>query len=84
MGRNQNFFNTTDAAHWNNCGPIMTKRYTIPFLICIIVLILSEYFLLQEAFSNKRLPILAFCTFGLVSSITVFWFFYKQFRKALK
>jgi hypothetical protein len=62
----------------------MTKRYTIPFLICIIVLILSEYFLLQEVYSNKRLPILALCSMSLVASIGLFWFFYKQFRKALK
>jgi hypothetical protein len=62
----------------------MTKRFTIPFLICIILLIVSEYFLLQEVYSNKRLPILAFSTLGLILSIGLFWFLYKQFRKALK
>jgi hypothetical protein len=62
----------------------MTKRFTIPFLICIVLLILSEYFLLNEVYSNKRLPILLFCSLGLVVSITLFWFFYKQYRKALK
>jgi hypothetical protein len=62
----------------------MTKRFTIPFLICIILLIVSEYFLLNEVYSNKRLPILVFCSFGLISSIALFWFFYRQYRKALK
>ncbi|MDB5253657.1 MAG: hypothetical protein JWP27_2826 [Flaviaesturariibacter sp.] len=66
-------------------GPvIMAKRFTIPFVACISALIVSEYFLLEEAFSNKRFSILLASASGLILSIICFWMFYKKYRKVLK
>ena len=63
---------------------IMAKRFTIPFFACISALIVSEYFLLDEAFTNKRPTIMLFSATGLILSIFCFWVFYKKYRKVLK
>jgi len=61
----------------------MNKRYLIPFLLCISVLILSEYFLLTEVYSQKRrILVLVVSTVSLFASILIFWFYYRRFREA--
>jgi hypothetical protein len=52
--------------------------------MCVSLLVVSEYFLLEEAFTNQRVTILLICATGLILSIVGFWIFYKKYRKALK
>jgi hypothetical protein len=63
---------------------LMTKKFFIAFLFCILCFIVSEYYLLQEVYSNKRSSILIFSSLGIVGSLIFFWFFYKKFRKVAK
>lgn len=62
----------------------MIKGFTIPFVLCVGILIGSEYFLLEEVLSEKRLAIVIPSAVALISSIAVFWLFYKKYRKATK
>lgn len=60
----------------------MKARYLIPFLACIFVLILSEYFLLAEMYRDRRLSVILGASFALVGSIVLFWREYRRFRDA--
>lgn len=62
----------------------MLKKYLIPFLCCITLLIGSEYFLLQEAYAGKRVPVLLLCSLGMVASVIAFLFFWKSYRRLTK
>lgn len=59
----------------------MANKFTIAFLFCILGFIASEYFLLQEMFSDKRLPIIAGTIVGIVCSIVLFLVLYKKLLK---
>jgi hypothetical protein len=60
----------------------MKNRYLIPFMGCILALIVSEYFLLSEMYRDRRPPVIAGTSLVLLGSIISFWFFYRKFRKA--
>lgn len=62
----------------------MLRRYLIPFLACITLMIGSEYFLLQEVYSEKRFPVLLLCSLGVVASVVAFLFFWKSYRRLTK
>jgi hypothetical protein len=62
----------------------MLKRYLIPFLCCIALLIGSEYFLLQELYAGKRLFVLLLCSFGMVASVAAFLYFWRVYRRFTK
>ena len=62
----------------------MLRRYLIPFLACITLMIGSEYFLLLEVYSEKRIPVLLLCSFGVVASVLAFLFFWKSYRRLTK
>ena len=59
----------------------MTKKFFIAAFICITVLILSEYLLLREVYSQKRVYVILLYALALVGSISFFWGFYKKYRK---
>jgi hypothetical protein len=59
----------------------MTKKFFIAASICITVLILSEYLLLREVYSQKRLYVILLYALALIGSISFFWGFYKKYRK---
>lgn len=59
----------------------MANKFIIAFLFCILCFIVSEYFLLQEIYTDKRLPILAGTISGIVGSLVLFLVLYKKFRK---
>ncbi|TCJ13341.1 hypothetical protein EPD60_13195 [Flaviaesturariibacter flavus] len=60
----------------------MKLRYLIPFLTCILLLIASEYFLLSEVWSGRRLPVILGSSAILLGSIVYFWRSYRRFRQA--
>lgn len=62
----------------------MLRRYLIPFLACITLMIGSEYFLLQEVYSEKRVPVLLLCSLGVVASVIAFLFFWRSYRRLTK
>lgn len=62
----------------------MLRRYLIPFLGCIILMIGSEYFLLLEVYSEKRVPVLLLCSLGVVASVLAFLFFWRSYRRLTK
>ncbi|HYH15754.1 MAG TPA: hypothetical protein VD794_11065 [Flavisolibacter sp.] len=61
----------------------MANKFIIAFLFCILGFIVSEYFLLQEIYADKRLPILAGTIIGIISSLVLFLLLYKKFRKTI-
>lgn len=62
----------------------MLRRYLIPFLACITLMISSEYFLLQEVYTEKRIPVVVLCSLGVIASIVAFLFFWKSYRRLTK
>ena len=60
---------------------VMIKNISIGFLLAILLLIVSEYFFLQELYTRKRIGIIVFTAAGLVAGAALFLFFYKRFRK---
>jgi hypothetical protein len=60
----------------------MKLRFLIPFLVCVLLLIASEYFLLTEVWSERRLPVMIAATAVLLGSIVYFWRCYRRFRQA--
>lgn len=63
---------------------VMTGKYIIPFIAFICLLIISEYFLLQEIYSRQRAGIIAISIAGLLASVILFSLFYKKYRKSIK
>lgn len=61
----------------------MTKKFTIAVILCILVMIVSEYVLLTELFSQKRLPIVALSAIALLLSIIFFLRIYKNYKKSM-
>jgi len=59
----------------------MANKFTIAFLFCILGFIASEYFLLQELFADKRLPIIAGSIVGIISSVILFLLLYRKLLK---
>ena len=47
----------------------MKKNFILPFLIALLILILSEYFFLQEVFGRNNIPILLLTGMGIAASI---------------
>lgn len=62
----------------------MLRKYLIPFLGCIALLIGSEYFLLQEAYAEKRTTVLLLCALGMIASVVAFLYFWKSYRRLSK
>ena len=62
-------------------GLPMSKKFIIAFLFCILAFIVSEYFLLQEIYADKRLPILVMTITGIIASLIIFLILYKKYRK---
>jgi hypothetical protein len=53
--------------------PLMKKKYVVIFVICLILLALSEYVFLVELNSQKRMTILISTTLiALISLVTIF------------
>jgi hypothetical protein len=44
----------------------------------------SEYFLLLEVYSEKRIPVLLICSMGVIASVLAFLFFWKSYRRLTK
>ena len=60
----------------------MKLRYLIPFIVCVLLLIASEYFLLSEVWNERRLPVILGSAVVLLGSIVYFWRAYRRFRQA--
>jgi hypothetical protein len=62
----------------------MTKKYFISFIIFTGLLILSEYYLLQEIYDRQRISIILISCTGVAVSIIFFGLFFKKYRRAGK
>jgi hypothetical protein len=60
---------------------LMSKKFIIAFLFCILAFIVSEYFLLQEIYADKRPPVLIIAITGILVSLITFLILYKKYRK---
>lgn len=60
----------------------MIKRITIGFLLSILILVVSEYILLKEVYSNKQPFIILFSVMGIILGSAFFIFFFNKYRKA--
>jgi hypothetical protein len=47
----------------------MRRKFTWPFLLALLILILSEYFFLEEIFGRSNIVILLLTGIGIASSI---------------
>jgi hypothetical protein len=47
----------------------MRRKFTWPFLLALLILILSEYFFLEEIFGRSNIAILLLTGIGIASSI---------------
>jgi hypothetical protein len=65
-------------------GGLMIRKFSIPFLLCILLLVFSEYYFLHEVTGQRRGGILFLTISGLVSSILLFSFLFKKYRKAAR
>jgi hypothetical protein len=54
------------------------KKFIV-FVFFLLLLIVSEYFLLSELFSQKRFLILGLCLLGTVVSVVAVIRFYKKY-----
>ena len=63
--------------------PLMKKKYVIIFVICLILLALSEYIFLVELNSQKRLDILVFTTLIAVVSLITIFISYRRISKEI-
>jgi len=62
----------------------MSRKQTILFLFSIAVLIISEYFLLNELCNNSRLYILLICLAGTVTGVLPIIKIFKSYRSGTK
>lgn len=60
----------------------MSRNISIGFLLAIALLIVSEYFFLEEIYNQKRTGMLFLTSAGLVAGAVLFFFVYRRFRKA--
>jgi hypothetical protein len=59
----------------------MPKQINIGFLISLLLLIISEYFFLQEIYLQKRALIILPSALGILIGGGLFVFYYKKYRK---
>jgi hypothetical protein len=59
----------------------MKKSYALYLLISIFLLIISEYFFLQEIFGRKQLFILSLSILGLSFNILFISYIFRQYKK---
>jgi hypothetical protein len=59
----------------------MPKQINIGFLLSMVLLIVSEYFFLQEIYANKRALVILPSALGILTAAVLFVFYYKKFRK---
>jgi len=60
---------------------IMPKQVNIGFLFSLLLLIVSEYFFLQEIYMHKRFIVVLPSAAGIIISAVLFVFYYKKYRK---
>ncbi len=63
---------------------VMAKKFIISFFLCISILILSEYFFLQEMYGEQRAVIILLTAIGVIASVLSFWFFFKKYSRTIK
>jgi len=72
----------------DGCGAaiflFMTQKQTILFFFSIIVLIVSEYFLLRELYNDQRLTVIMVCLMGTVTGLFPVIKLFKKFRSGAK
>jgi hypothetical protein len=59
----------------------MKKKYVIVFVVCLLILALSEYLFLVELSSQKRFLILIATTLAAVISLVAIFFSYRKMGK---
>ena len=59
----------------------MPKQVNIGFLVSLILLIISEYFFLQEIYEQKRFLVILPSALGILVAAALFVFYYKKYRK---
>jgi heme/copper-type cytochrome/quinol oxidase subunit 4 len=64
--------------------PSMTKKYTIGFLLCTLLLVVFEYVFLQEVFSGKRTLVLLVSLLGVLLASLFSFLFFTKYRKSVK
>ena len=69
--------NVKGTAAWGSLSFLFMKKF-LTFILFLVLLIISEYFLVNELFSTKRLPILLI---SLLSSIIFLVATYRFFKK---
>ncbi|HUQ97691.1 MAG TPA: hypothetical protein VM010_08495 [Chitinophagaceae bacterium] len=62
----------------------MLKKYTIPFTLATLLLVVFETIFLQELFSGKRTLILVVSLLAVLLASLFFALFYSKYRKAIK
>lgn len=62
----------------------MTKKFTIFFLLCLALLIVSEYFLLLEIYSSRRPELIIACVTGLSISLIAFFISFRKYSEIAK
>jgi hypothetical protein len=62
---------------------LFMKKFLI-FLLCSLLLITSEYFLLNEWFSHKRLTVLLLSLLGTILCIYAAYKFFKKYILTIK
>jgi hypothetical protein len=63
---------------------VMAKKFIISFFLSISILIVSEYFFLQEMYGQQRAIIILLTATGIITSILSFWFFFKKYSRTTK
>jgi len=63
---------------------IMTLKLIIGFLLSTLLLVVSEYILLEEFFSSKRPVILMVSLAGIAAAAFCFIYFFNRYHNALK
>jgi hypothetical protein len=64
--------------------PTMTLKLTIGFLLSTLLLVVFEYVLLLELYSDRRLFIILMCLIGMSAASFSFFFFFTRYHKSLK
>jgi hypothetical protein len=62
----------------------MTKKFTILFLLCLVLLIVSEYFLLYEIYSERRPELILISAMGLFISLVAFFISFRKYSEVAK
>ena len=62
----------------------MTLKLTIGFLLSTLLLVVFEYVLLLELYSDKRLFIIFICLVGMAAASFSFFYFFTRYHKTLK